>query len=283
MMTGVAGDDVFGDLAEFELDGPLSRTDKAVTAAGWWRGREAIAKRLTSGERHWRKRFAHEVDAYRVFVACPPDWRVPELFHAGETVLVIERLPGSPPHTERYPLALPEPIVTGLLDALATFAAWRPPSGPLARQATDWAARVRRYVADGDLPAVDQDDLLAAIARAPVSFGHGDPLASNALVAADGRLTFIDFEFAGLYPVAADLALLGIWLSRHDPPAEQRCADAARAAGHLAAYRAMRVLWLAREQRLYRDRIADTDNHSTWIAAQLAEATATFRANAHRA
>ncbi|WP_433370151.1 phosphotransferase [Actinoplanes sp. CA-142083] len=242
-----------------------------MTVAGWWHGHEVVAKRLTTNRPYWRKRFAHEVSAYRVFASCPPTWRVPEPYHAGETVLVVERLPGATPHAERYPPLLPAATVAGMIEALTLFAAWRPPPGPLGLPATDWAARARRYVASGDLPAEDRDGLLAAIAAAPAEFGHGDPLPSNALCAAGRPVTFIDYEFAGLYPAGADLALLGVWLGRHDPAAEQRCAEAATAAGHRPAYRAMRVLWLAREQRLHPDVFtgAGADDVRGWLSAQV--------------
>ncbi|MGW4945028.1 phosphotransferase [Actinoplanes sp. NPDC004185] len=145
--------------------------------------------------------------------------------------------------------------------------------------ATDWPARIRRYAAAGDLPADVQQPLLEAVTDAPLLFGHGDPLASNALVAAGEPLIFIDFEFAGMYPPGADLALLGLWLGRHDPAAEQRCARTAEAAGWWHSYRAMRVLWLAREQRLYQNLFDTVDDreHRQWLDGQTAEAITGLR------
>lgn len=246
-----AGDDPFEQPSGFQRGEQLRETDKAATVAGRWRGEQVVAKQLTSSDRHWLKRFAHEVTAYQVFAAAPPPWRVPRLHYAGQRLLVIQRLPGAPPHTDRYPPRLSEVTVTGMINALAAIAATRPPPGPLRKPATDWQARIRRYTAAGDLRVEDQQTLLAAVTGAPAQFGHGDPLSSNALSTGNDPLAFIDFEFVGLYPGGADLALLGIWLGRHDPAAEQRCAQTAAAAGHLHSYRAMRVLSLAREQRLY--------------------------------
>ena len=262
----------------------LRRTDKAVTIAGRWHGRDVVAKQLTSSERHWDRRFAHEVSVYRAFAATPPPWRVPRLHHAGRRVLIIERLPGASPHTDRYPPRLPEATVTGMIDALTAFAAWQPPPGPLSVPATDWPARIRRYAAAGDLSDDVQQPLLDAIASAPLVFGHGDPLASNALVAAGQPLIFIDFEFASMYPPGADLALLGVWLGRHDPSAEQRCAQIAEAGGSLHRYRAMRVLWLAREQRLYQTLfdIVDDHEHRQWLDDQSADAITGLRRTAGR-
>jgi aminoglycoside phosphotransferase (APT) family kinase protein len=199
-------------------------------------------------------------------------------------VLIIERLPGACPHSDRYPPRLPEFVVTGMIDALTAFASWQPPPGPLSTPATDWPARIRRYAAAGDLPEDVQQPLLEAVVSAPLVFGHGDPLASNALVADEEPLTFIDFEFAGTYPPGADLALLGVWLGHHDPSAEQRCAQIAEAGGSLNAYRAMRVLWLAREQRLYQTLfdMVDDREHRQWLDNQFADALTGLRRTAGR-
>jgi phosphotransferase family enzyme len=254
----------------------LRRTDKAVTIAGRWHGHDVVAKQLTSSERHWVKRFTHEVSTYRAFTDAPPPWPVPRLHHAGRRVLIIERLPGKSPHTDRYPPRLPGRIVTGMIDALTGFAAWQPPPGPLSMPATDWPARIRRYAAAGDLPDDVQQPLLEAVTSAPLVFGHGDPLASNALDGAGQPLVFVDYEFAGMYPPGADLALLGLWLGRHDPGAEQRCAQIAAASGSLSRYQAMRVLWLAREQRLYQDLFDTVDDrkHRQWLDDQAVDAIA---------
>lgn len=274
--------DAFAQLSGFQRGEQLRETDKAVTVAGRWRGEEVVAKQLTSSDRHWVKRFAHEVTAYQVFAAAPPPWRVPRLYYAGQRLLVIQRLPGAPLHTDRYPPRQPEATVTGMIDALTAFAAWQPPAGPLRKPATDWPARIRRYTAAGDLPVEDQQTLLAAVTGAPAQFGHGDPLPSNALATANEPLLFIDFEFVGLYPGGADLALLGLWLGRDDPASEQRCAQTAAAAGHLHSYRAMRVLWLARERRLYHGLFdsAGTSDHRQWLDSQAAAAIAEFRETA---
>ncbi|MGW4945027.1 hypothetical protein ACWEOZ_25940 [Actinoplanes sp. NPDC004185] len=122
-----AGADTFDLLPGLQRGEQLRRTDKAVTVAGRWHGRDVVAKQLISSERQWVERFAHEVSAYQAFAVTPPPWRVPLLQYAGHTVLVIERLPGAPPHTDRYPPRLPEPIVTAMIDAMAAFASWRPP------------------------------------------------------------------------------------------------------------------------------------------------------------
>ncbi|MEV4708685.1 aminoglycoside phosphotransferase family protein [Actinoplanes sp. NPDC049316] len=262
----------------------LRRTDKAVTIAGRWHGHDVVAKQLTSSERHWVKRFTHEVSAYRAFTDAPPPWPVPRLHHAGSRVLIIERLPGASPHTDRYPPQLPERIVRGMIEALTGFAAWHPPPGPLSMPATDWPARIRRYTAAGDLPDDIQQPLLQAVTSAPLVFGHGDPLASNALASAGQPLIFIDYEFAGMYPPGADLALLGLWLGRHDPSAEQRCAQVAEAGGSLPRYRAMRVLWLAREQRVYQSLfdMVDDREHRQWLDGQSTEAIAGLRRTVSR-
>jgi hypothetical protein len=81
-----------------------------------------------------------------------------------------------------------------------------------------------------------------------------------------------------MYPPGADLALLGLWLGRHDPGAEQRCARTAEAAGSLHTYQAMRVLWLAREQRLYQSLFDNHDHeHRQWLDDQTADAITGLR------
>nr|WP_084504102.1 phosphotransferase [Actinoplanes sp. N902-109] len=171
-----------------------------------------------------------------------------------------------------------------MIDALTGFAAWQPPPGPLNMPATDWPARIRRYAAAGDLPDDIQQPLLEAVTSAPLVFGHGDPLTSNALAATDEPLVFIDYEFAGMYPPSSDLALLGMWMGRHDLTAEQRCALIAEAGGTLHRYLAMRVLWLAREQRLYQTLfdMVDDREHPQWLDDQIADAITGLRRIAGR-
>jgi hypothetical protein len=280
-----AGDDAFDQLPDLQRGELLRQTDKAITIAGRWHGQDVVAKQLTSSERHWARRFTHEVAAYQAFTTTPPPWRVPRLHYADRAVLIIERLPGVPPHTDRYPPKLPETAVAGMIDILTVFAEWQPPPGALHAQATDWPARIGRYVAAGNLAAEDQPLLLKAVADATAVFGHGDPLASNAICGDHVPSTFIDYEFTGLYPGGADLALLGLWFGRHDPATEQRCADTAEAAGHAHSYHAMRVLWIAREQRLYQtlfDTVVD-DDHRQWLDEQAAAAIVVLRRTARRA
>ncbi|MCM4082255.1 aminoglycoside phosphotransferase family protein [Paractinoplanes hotanensis] len=271
--------DTLLDLPGLQQVKQLRRTDKAVTIAGRWRGQDVVAKQLTSSERHWVKRFAHEVSVYRAFATTPPPWRVPRLHHAGRRLLIIDGLPGASPHTDRYPPRLPEPVVAGMIDALVAFAEWQPPPGLLSTLTTNWPARIRRYAAAGNLPGDVQQPLLDAVADAPLVFGHGDPLASNALADPGQPLVFIDFEFAGMYPRGADLALLGLWLGRHDPGAERRCAQIAEDGGSLHTYQAMRVLWLAREQRLYKSLfdVVEDREHRQWLDDQTADAVTGLR------
>ena len=75
-------------------------------------------------------------------------------------------------------------------------------------------------------------------------------------------------------PPGADLALLGLWLGRHDSGAEQRCAQIAEAAGSLHTYQAMRVLWFAREQRLHKSLfdVVDDREHRQWLDDQTVDA-----------
>jgi Ser/Thr protein kinase RdoA (MazF antagonist) len=82
-------------------------------------------------------------------------------------------------------------------------------------------------------------------------FAHGDPLPSNALLAAPEPPVWIDFEHSGMYPPATDLAVVAVTLGLHDPSARERCRQQAETQGLTAPYAAMLVQLLTRERRLH--------------------------------
>lgn len=257
----------------------LRLTDKAVTVAGSHRGRPAIIKILLADAGYWRDRFAHETLMYRGFAVRPPAFVVPDLYFAGPRVLVLQRLPGQAAHPDRYPPPLSPAVVRAMVTALIELSGWQPPATPVI-PGFDLDDPVGRATASGWL-ALDDASRIRRMLCAPVKcFAHGDPLASNALIGpSEGDLAWIDFEHAGLYPSGADLALLGLFLGRHDPAAEHRCHAAATAAGWRDSYSAMRALWIARERRLYHGLFAsfDTSDIRGWLGYQAELAAADLR------
>jgi phosphotransferase family enzyme len=248
----------------------LRLTDKAVTTAGSHRGRPAVIKILLADAGYWRDRFEHETLLYRGFAARPPAFVVPDLYFAGPRVLVVQRLPGRAAHTDRYPPPLSPAVARAMVTALINLSGWQPPATPVI-PGLDLDNSLGRVTASRCL-ALDDASRIRRILCAPATlFAHGDPLASNALTGpSEGNLAWIDLEHSGPYPPGADLALLGLFLGRHDPAAEHRCRAAAAAAGWRDSYSAMRALWIARERRLYHDLFtsADTADIRGWLGYQ---------------
>jgi hypothetical protein len=226
--------------------GPVLRTtDKSWLAEGTHGGRPVVVKVLTSADPAWRARFAHEIDVYHALADHPAPARTPELVHTdGTRVLIVERLPGRPLGTDRYPAAVdPEPA----LRALAAFAGWMP-AHPA--PASDHAGRIDRYHRLG----IVDDDVRAALQRLLAGLGerrvpaHGDPLPSNLIVDDGGRCGLVDFEFTGQNLPEFDLAVLHTLLVRVPGAQERVRARVTDADAFLAA----RAIVLARELRMHR-------------------------------
>jgi hypothetical protein len=162
--------------------------------------------------------------------------------------------------------------------ALAPMASWTPPAS--LNPAADWAARILHEAGDGRINPDDTNLLLTTVGRHRQRFAHGDPLASNALIEpGQQRVVWIDYEFAGLAPAGSDLALIGLLLGRHDPSAETLCQQSSQAAGVEDSYLAMRLLWIARERRLYQQ-VFDTPDAAGilgWLDEQGAMTAAGLR------
>jgi choline/ethanolamine kinase len=238
---------------------PLRHTDKALTVAGYLNGAPVVVKVLLSEDAYWQERFARESGVYRAFTALPPPFTVPQLRYADDWVLVLQHLPGEPAHYDRYPPQLPRPVVGAMIAGLELMADWQPPPGVI-RGGVDWPARITHEGADGHIGAGDRALLLAITGQRRLRFAHGDPLPGNTLMEpARQRVVWIDYEHAGPAPPGSDLALLGLLLERHDPNAQTVCFDVAQAAGVADSYLAMRMLWIARERRLYQHVFSDPD------------------------
>jgi hypothetical protein len=198
-----------------DVTGVLHRTGKTVLLTGTLHDRSVVVKVLTDPAPFWRAKFTREVAVYQAFASSPPPFTVPALRAADASagVLVIDHADGHPATLDRYPLALPSPTVDTLLTTLAPLRRWTPPP-VLAQPVFNYPDRLERYRAAGFFDETDVAALTALLRRTVGrwEFAHGDALPSNVLITNDGQATLIDWEFAGLYPPAYDLALLWVLL-----------------------------------------------------------------------
>ncbi|MBV9026691.1 MAG: aminoglycoside phosphotransferase family protein [Streptomycetaceae bacterium] len=198
-----------------KVTGVLHRTGKTVLLTGTLDDRAVVVKALTDPDPFWREKFTREIVAYQAFATSPPPFPVPALRAADEAVgvFVLDHADGRPAATERYPPALPLPLVERLLAAVAPVRRWTPPP-VLAQPVFAYPDRLARYRAAGLFDDADVAALTVLLRRTVGrwEFAHGDALLSNILITDDGRATLIDWEFAGLYPPAYDLALLWVLL-----------------------------------------------------------------------
>lgn len=225
-----------------------------------------MVKILTSTDDAWRARFVHEIAVYRALADRQAPVRTPELLHTdGERVLVLERLPGGPLGTDRYPAAVDlEPA----LRAITAFRGWTPMPGVLG-PAFDYAGRIDRHHRLG----IVDDASRAALQRLLTGLGqpdtptHGDPLPSN-LIVDGGECGLIDFEYTGLFLPGYDLAMLHTVLVRITGAQERVRALVTDA----DAFLVNRAVVLARELNIHRgrDRLALIEPQWTALVRELA-------------
>lgn len=252
-MTSTSRDLATIDLGGAEVDEVLRASDKSLLARGNHHGQPVVIKVLRTTEEFWRVKFAHEIRLYQAFTGSPPPVRVPRLVHTdGHGVLVTERIPGHPVHTERYPdRPLDAATVNAVLTTVTAFARWNPPSGVLA-QVFDYPDRVERYHRSGFFDEDDRAALHALLEQTASSWraAHGDPLPANLLLTDDGECVLLDFEFTGLFLPGFDLAMLHALLV--GTPGVQDSIDArAREAGVEAPFLINQAMVLSRELRLH--------------------------------
>jgi hypothetical protein len=196
------------------VGGVLHRSGKALVLSGSVNGEPVVAKLLTSAEGLWRTTFAREVRAYAAFTSAPPPVAVPRLY-AGDAeagMLVLERIDGEPAATDRYPGPLPTATAAAILTAVTPLRTWQPPPGTFA-PVFDYPDRFERYHRKGLFDGVDLPALTTALGRTGrvMEFTHGDPLPANVRLTGAGPV-LLDWEFAGFYLPAFDLAMLWVLL-----------------------------------------------------------------------
>ncbi len=244
--------------ADFHPTGVLARTDKSTLVRGRCGGEPVVAKILTDLSPLWAGKFAQERDAYQALSHARPPVRVPRLFAADATVLIIEYVEGRHPVPDRvrYPThTISTPDLRTITDTLQAVGSWQAPAS-VCPQTFDYQERLERehdkgWVSDQHLYALTQ---LLERAGGERGLAHGDPLLTNFLFDPHGNVTLIDWEHAGRYLPGYDLAVLWTIL-----------ANAPRARRHIqrrilgqgpraqAAFEVNRALVLARELRIHSD------------------------------
>lgn len=239
------------DLGGAVVDDVLRSSDKSLLATGHHGDQPVIVKVLRDDDDFWAAKFAHEIRLYRAFSEYPPPVRVPDLVHAAESVLVVERVPGTVVDTERYPEhPLDAATVDGVLAAVTEFAGWSPPEGVLT-PVFDVPDRIERYHQHGWFTAADRDALHTLLQQlpAPATPAHGDPLPAN-LLRTTGTVALVDFEFTGLFPAGFDLAMLHTLLAA-TPGAQARIENLVAEQGIHDAFVLNQAMVLSRELRLH--------------------------------
>src|SRR5215467_3910547 len=237
------------------VDHMLRHGGKSVVAGGYVGEQPVVIKMPGDTDPLWRLRQRHEIDVYRIFTAHPPPVRVPRLLHTdGESIVVIERLEGTPLDTGRYPeRPLTEQEVYATTRLVRTLHDWRPLPGGFG-PVFGYRDRIARYhaagyFADSDWLALDR--LLARCDR-PSQLNHGDPLPGNIISTPDGEWALLDWEFTGLFLPGFDLAMLQILLASSPATADHIEALIAET-GHHDAYLVNLAVVLSRERHIHHD------------------------------
>ncbi len=237
------------------VDRVLRHGGKSVLAGGYVGEQPVVVKTLGDADPLWRLRQRHEIGVYRIFAEHPPPLRVPRLVHTdGESVVVIERLEGTPLDTGRYPgRPLTEREVHATISLVRRLHDWRPLPGGFA-PVFGYRDRIARYhaagyLADSDLRALDR---LLARCGPPSQLNHGDPLPGNILSTPDGEWALLDWEFTGLFLPGFDLAMLQILLAG-TPAAVDHIEAIVAETGHFDAYLVNLAVVLSRERHIHRD------------------------------
>jgi aminoglycoside phosphotransferase (APT) family kinase protein len=203
----------------------------------------------------WRLRQRHEIGVYLIFAEHPPPVRVPRLVCTdGESMVIIERLEGTPLDTGRYPeRPLTEHEVCATTELVRTLHDWRPLPGGFVPVFT-YRHRIARYHAAGYLGDSDWhalDRLLARCGR-PSQLNHGDPLPGNIFSTPGGEWALLDWEFTGLFLPGFDLAMLQILLAG-TPAAAGHIEAIVAETGHIDAYLVNLAVVLARERHIHHE------------------------------
>ncbi|HEV2374509.1 MAG TPA: aminoglycoside phosphotransferase family protein [Streptosporangiaceae bacterium] len=226
---------------------------KSVVVAGHIGDQPVVAKVLADDSPQWRAKHQHEIAVYKTFAKHHPPLRVPRLVRTdGERILVLERIPGAPLDTSRYPTrVLSGEEVRGAIALVGALAGWQPrPDG--FTPALDYTARIARYHADGLFDNRDRAALERLLTRCgqPSQLCHGDPLPSNMLITPNGEWVLLDWEYTGLFLPGFDLAMLHT-LFAATPAARDRIETIVAARREVAPFLVNLAIVLAREFRIH--------------------------------
>jgi aminoglycoside phosphotransferase (APT) family kinase protein len=240
---------------ELRVDHVLRHDSKSMLAGGHVGEQPVVVKMSADTDPLWRLRQRHEIGVYLIFAEHPPPVRVPRLLCTdGESIVVIERLEGTPLDTGRYPeRQLTEQEVHATTELVRTLHDWGPLPGGFGPVFT-YRDRIARYHAAGYLGDSDWralDRLLARCGR-PSQLNHGDPLPGNILSTPGGEWALLDWEFTGLFLPGFDLAMLQILLAG-TPAAVDHIEAIVAETGHLDAYLVNLAVVLSRERHIHHE------------------------------
>jgi hypothetical protein len=235
------------------VDRVLNHGGKSVLATGYVGEQPVVIKMAAGADPMWRLRQRHEIAVYLIFAAHPPPVRVPRLVCTdGESLVVMERLEGTPLDVGRYPrrLLTEEEIhaTTGLVRMLH---GWQPLPGGF-EPVFGYPKRIARYHAAGYFGDADRRALDGLLARCgqPSQLNHGDPLPGNILSTPGGEWALLDWEFTGLFLPGFDLAMLSVLLAG-TPGAADLLEEVACRTCSEDAYLVNLAVVLSRERRIH--------------------------------
>src|SRR5579859_2329102 len=158
------------------VDRVLHHGGKSVLAVGYVGEQPVVIKMSGGADPLWRLRQRHEIAVYMIFAKHPPPVRVPRLVCTdGESIVVMERLEGTPLDIGRYPRRLlTEQEIQATTGLVRTLHDWRPLPGGF-QPVFGYRDRIARYhtagyFGDGDWRALER--LLGRCGQ-PDQLNHG--------------------------------------------------------------------------------------------------------------
>jgi hypothetical protein len=237
----------------------LHHDNKSVLAGGYLGEQPVVIKMPADADPLWRLRQRHEIGVYLIFAEHPPPVRVPRLVHTdGESIVIMERLDGTPLDTGRYPARqLTDTELHATTALVGMLHNWQPLPGEFG-PVFAYRERIARYHAAGYFGDRDRQALDRLLGRCgpPSQLNHGDPLPGNILRTPDGGWALLDWEFTGLFLPGFDLAMLRILLAKTPASAGHIEAIVARS-GQLDPYLVNLAVVLSRERHMHCDLPAD--------------------------
>ena len=224
---------------DLRVDRVLHYGGKSVLAVGYVGEQPVVIKMSAGADPMWRLRQRHEIAVYLIFAEHPPPVRVPRLVCTdGESIVVMERLEGTPLDIGRYPRRpLTEQEIHATTGLVRTLHDWQPlPGGfePVFGYPRPHRPVPRRRVLRRQRPArAGRGCWPGAASRSQLN--HGDPLPGNILRTPSGEWALLDWEFTGLFLPGFDLAMLAILLAE-TPTVTGHIEAIVAETGHLDAY-----------------------------------------------